>query len=552
MTHGSERSRRAGLAGLVAAAILAATSSAQVVVLFSENFEGPPGPPGTVGAYAEVDPLTGVPGPTLWNEAADCAFLTPLPACFGTGAAAYNLGDLGIYTYDTGAANTGALESPPVLSLAAASTLLLAFDYVKETEAGGVATFDQCFVETSPAGAGAWSVALQVTGNTGGCGPIVSQVAILPAGLAGILFQHRFRFNTVDAVANGFYGWAVDNIRVGEAPGGAFPAFAEAFGVGTIPGVTVGTMAEEDPAGVPADTLWHAEAFCDAAGTPIPAPLAGVAAAYNQGDLGIYTYDTGAANEGALVSPAFALPVATIGATVAFDMLKQTEGGGATAFDQCFVEARDSLGGAWGLVGQLGGNQLCAAGGTATSVSGGPGVDALLSTGGGQVRLRFDTVDGVGNAFAGWYVDNLLVSAQVAVATPITPPGCASSGGCVPTISASGLPAVGNTSFAISLAGAQPGTLGVLIIGVAPAVIPLGLILPGNGCILLETLDILISPLPVSAGVGCTGTASVPLPISCGTPIGATAFLQFAVVEVGIYPAPASVSMTPGMAVTTF
>ncbi|MGH7151615.1 MAG: hypothetical protein ACREIU_12995, partial [Planctomycetota bacterium] len=449
---------------------------------------------------------------------------------------AYNQGDLGIYTYDTGATNAGALLSPPVLSLAAASTILLAFDYVKETEGGGVATFDQCFVETSPAGAGTWSVALQVTGNTGGCGPIVSQTAVLPAGLAGILFEHRFRFDTVDAAFNAFYGWAVDNIRVGEAPGGAFPAFVEAFEALTVPGVTVGTMAEEDPAGVPVDTLWHAEAFCDAAATPIPVPLFGSAAAYNQGDLGIYTYDTGVANAGALVTPVFALPAATVGASVAFDMLKETEGGGAAAFDQCFVEARDSLGGAWGLIGQLAGNAPCAAGGVGTSVSGGPGVDALLSTAGGQVRLRFDTVDGIGNGFAGWYVDNLLVSAQVGVAAPITPPGCASSGGCVPTISASGLPAVGNTSFAVNLEGAEPGTLGVLIIGVAPAFIPLGLILPGNGCILLETLDILISPIPVSAGAGCTGTASVLLPIPCDAPIGATAFLQFAVVEVGIYP----------------
>src|SRR5262245_13516683 len=60
-------------AGVATPFLLAAAARAQAFsILFSENFEAPPGPAGTVGAYTEVDPLFGAPGPTLWHREGFC------------------------------------------------------------------------------------------------------------------------------------------------------------------------------------------------------------------------------------------------------------------------------------------------------------------------------------------------------------------------------------------------------------------------------------------------------------------------------------------------
>src|SRR5262245_11921067 len=73
--------------------------------------------------------------------------------------------------------------------------------------------------------------------------------------------------------------------------------FAENFEGGGL-----GVYVETDPAGVPAATLWHGEGSCDGV-TPIPASMGIYAASYNQGDIAVYTYATGAvANTGAIES----------------------------------------------------------------------------------------------------------------------------------------------------------------------------------------------------------------------------------------------------------
>ncbi|MCI0585578.1 MAG: hypothetical protein L0323_01900 [Planctomycetes bacterium] len=670
---------------------------------------------------------------------------SPLPSCMGTEAAAYNQGDIGLYTFNTFSANTGAIESPGEASTSALATVVMAFDYTKQSEGGGSASFDQCFVETSPTGLGLWTLVTQITGNTGPCGGPSSSQTLSLSGVAGTNFQHRFRFDTVDSVGNDYYGWYVDNIRVFEAlPGPTVALFSENFEVGTVAGSTVGSMAEQDPAGNPTDTLWHAEANCDAGtpgsytvaalpfapfssitgspsailihgsgvddsvgtiglpiafnfygapllsanvdsngpvsisafsnfvnqaiptpgapdgfaaawwddnhtgpsgsvmydvvggslviewnvehypnngsgefanfqvrlnpspadtidflyepatftsggdpwsssigvedpagiggtdvtgfgagnstfpgtdvqltfvpggggGTPIPPPLAGNAAAFNQGDLGNYTYGTGGVVEGALVSSTFCLPGGSLGTSVTFDYLKVTEGAGATIFDQCFVEARPSVSDPWSIVGQVAGNQTCAAGGATTTLSS----TAVPS----QIRLRFDSVDSVGNNYLGWYVDNLSASVSTLAVGGTAGAGCPSSGGCVPTIFACGSPTAGNANFSIGLGNAEPGTLGVLILSAGTTSIPVSLFIPGNTCTLLVPLVVLISPIPVSAGAGCSGSASVTLPVPCGTPAGIPLNAQWGVVQPGIFPAANSVSMTPRLELTTF
>src|SRR5262245_19806074 len=52
--------------------LLAASAQAQnFSVLFSENFEAPPGPAGTVGSYTETDAF-GSPTATLWHREGSC------------------------------------------------------------------------------------------------------------------------------------------------------------------------------------------------------------------------------------------------------------------------------------------------------------------------------------------------------------------------------------------------------------------------------------------------------------------------------------------------
>ncbi|HKB16176.1 MAG TPA: hypothetical protein VKF62_08920, partial [Planctomycetota bacterium] len=258
--------------------------------------------------------------------------LTPLPpaiptipSSMGTAAAAYNRGDLGAYNYSTGnSANSGAIESPAVVSTSANTALYLLFDSTRQVDPGAGTSFDQSYVEVAPTGTGVWSVVTQITSGAPCTGPAQRTVLLLPITLAGTSFQHRFRFDTVDGTANGFRGWYVDNVRIDQVLAVTTPVFTENFDTGSVPGVSVGSMTEEDPGGFPTPTLWHDEANCDLV-TPLPAPLAGFAAAYNQGDLGNYTFDTGGPNEGALVSPVVPVPGGSTSFDLAFDYLKEGE-----------------------------------------------------------------------------------------------------------------------------------------------------------------------------------------------------------------------------------
>ncbi len=509
----------------------------------TESFDGSVGVDLTgLGSANSVFPSTGF----------DLTPLPPtipgLPPCFGSGAATYNQGDLGVFHYSTGAPNQGSLESPVVVSTAPASSLVLIFDTTKQTQQNGSGFFDQCWVEVS-GGGGTWSFLAQISGNTGSCGgPVSTRGIVLPANLSGTSFQHRFRFDTVNASGSGYRGWAIDNVRIAEVPGVNLVVFSENFETGTVPGSTVGSMGEQAPSGTAADTLWHAEASCDASGTPIPPPLAGNAAAYNRGDVGVFAYNTAGANEGALVSPPLSMPGGAVAVTLAFDPLRET---GATNFGQCVVEARPPSSPVWELLLLAPGNPACGAGGIAVSATtGGSGFASLLANGGGEIRLRF-TSDSPPNPLLGWYVDNLSLTAHLVNAAPTYGSACAGSGGCLPTISASGLPAVGSATFAIDLQNAQPGALATLILGPSQIGVPVGLFLPGNPCTVLVTPNDLVGPLPVPAGGGCGGSVSVSIPIPCGLPTGAAVFAQFAVFEPVLFPAANSVSMTPGLSLTT-
>jgi hypothetical protein len=196
--------------------------------LFAEDFEGP-----GLGAYTESGGSP--PGSTLWHGEGWCfyapppSFSSPLPASFGRKAAAYNRGDQGVYHYDTGLANSGAIESPVIRSTAGAS-LFLTFDCLRETD-GGSST-DACFVESRPAGTGGWTVAGQLRLQRT-CGVPVRVTVPIP--IPGGSWQHRFRFDTVTASANQHRGWVVDNVVAWQiaASGGSFTVVPT--GCGSLP-----------------------------------------------------------------------------------------------------------------------------------------------------------------------------------------------------------------------------------------------------------------------------------------------------------------------------
>jgi hypothetical protein len=158
-----------------------------------------------------------------------------LPPAMGAKAAAYNRGDLGVYDYVTGAANAGCIRSPLVDTFPNA-VVTLTFDYMKETEGGGVAAFDACFVEARtlpiPAPPAPWAYVqlAQIVPNSP-C-PNVATATVAVPGVQRF-WQHRFRFDTVDAVANGFHGWYVDNVLATQASAaGGFAIVATGCGPG--------------------------------------------------------------------------------------------------------------------------------------------------------------------------------------------------------------------------------------------------------------------------------------------------------------------------------
>lgn len=429
-----------------------ALSAGAQTVAFTENFEG-----GGLGSYTETT-TQGLVTVTLWHGESSCNGTNPIPAAMGTKAASYNRGDVGIYNYDTGSANSGVIESPPI-SLATGSATTLIFDYLKQTEgvgtAAGTGSFDQCFVESKAAG-GNYFTDLQITGNS------VCAVTHVCLDLAapGPVIKQRFRFDTVDSLGNLFQGWTVDNIILVERL--STTVFSENFESGGL-----GSYIETNSLGVATSTLWHGESSCDGI-LPIPATLGTSAVSYNQGDIGIYNYDTGATNSGALESPVTSVSSGST-PSLHFDYLKETEGVSGS-FDQCFVESR-AAGGAYSTDVQIIANNVCAPTSVSVDLSA-PGLSV-------QHRFRFDTGDAVGNDFQGWTIDNVsLVESPPSGTVTVNPTGC----GAI-TITAIGTPQLGE-SFGAFLGGLSFGGTPVIWVGTAAST-PLC-----SGCTLGANFDI--------------------------------------------------------------
>jgi hypothetical protein len=527
-----------GLLSLTLLVVSGGFAGAQTPI-FTENYEG-----GGLGVYTETD-IGGNPAATLWHGENECSAGVPVSASFGTNAAAYNQGDVGNFTYNTGAANEGAIETP--LIVPAGGCLSLSFDYTKDTEGGGTNTFDQCFVESKPVG-GAWGVELQVPGIS----PCGTPTSVTGLGLAnvptGSSFQQRFFFDSVDSVSNNYAGWYVDNVVITEtAGGGTFsPLFTENF-----EGAGLGIFVETDIAGTSVATLWHGEGSCDV-GVSLAAVMQTKAAAYNQGDIGLYNFDTGGPNEGAIESPALPIgaPIGTLRLT--FDYSKDTEN--SLAFDQCFVEVSPGAGGGWSMVNQLPAALVdCASSPTSYQVGPCSSLNALVPAGGGKFRFFFDTVDGVANTGHGWYVDNVLLEGAAPGGNFTFGSGCAGTGGVVPTIGANSPPMVPNLGYAVTLSGALPGTAAVLVVGFSDTMwlafpLPLNLaFVLAPACFLNVSVDIQIPTATSGAG---TASQLLPIPPLPGL-VGASLYSQWGVIDPGAA-GPLPLAMSKGLRTLMF
>ncbi|MCI0587402.1 MAG: hypothetical protein L0323_11235 [Planctomycetes bacterium] len=538
------------LLGALGLPLLSPRAGGQTTI-FSESFEG-----GGIGAYTETD-SDGVGAPTLWHGGASCTATTPLPSSMGTNAAAYNQGDVGVFNYNTGQnPNEGAIESPVHASGSGAS-LSVSFLHVKVTEGGGLGGFDVCTLEARPAGSPCWSVVTALSGNAP-CSGSATSTSTIP-WIAGGAWQHRFHFDSIDAGSNNFLGWIVDNVVVTEtaaAPVFATTLFAEDF---ETPGTGgLGSMVETNASGNPATTLWHGEGSCEP-NFAIPSCLGTAAAAYNQGDLGVYDYATGnSSNAGAIETPVIAVPPFASGVRVLLDDMKATDWGGdfppSGAFDQCFVEARPTGAPGWTTVIQvLPDVPSCLAPRTLV-VGPAPSLSAFPAAGGGRVRFRFDSVDDEFNDYFGWYVDNVRVEALLPGGTLPFGAGCPGTGALVPAIGASGLPQLGNGAFAVTLSDALPGASATLVVGVSDSSW-LGASLPaslsslglGTSCSLLVSVDVVVSATVDAAG---TATVGIPLPSAAGF-AGASAFAQWGVLDPGTGTSQ-PVAMSNGLRITLF
>jgi hypothetical protein len=124
------------------------------------------------------------------------------------GASSFWYGDEATGNYNTGAANSGELVSPPI-DLSGADNPVLVFQTSFDVEAG--ATFDRmtitAFDEADPA------VSAELSELDGVSGGFVGRVLDL-GGMSGRTIRVRFAFDTFDNVANETEGWFIDDVAV--------------------------------------------------------------------------------------------------------------------------------------------------------------------------------------------------------------------------------------------------------------------------------------------------------------------------------------------------
>ena len=113
--------------------------------------------------------------------------------------------------YSTGATNTGNVTSPSIVLPSGVSALTLDFNYVLQTE--GSTSFDLAQLQISTNGGTTFTTLASYNGTAESTvWKAATQVSL--ASYAGQTVQLRWLFNTVDATANAFEGWYLDDVKI--------------------------------------------------------------------------------------------------------------------------------------------------------------------------------------------------------------------------------------------------------------------------------------------------------------------------------------------------
>jgi hypothetical protein len=145
----------------------------------------------------------------LWHLATNSTCASPQNG-YSSPVRAFYYGQDSTCNYSTGAANTGTLTSPPISGITSSSTLT--FDYYRQVESFTGGSFDQTEVEiVHPGGA---DTVFALDSGDASSSSWQSSGPISLAAYAGDTIQVRFRFDSVDNVANTFDGWFIDDVAV--------------------------------------------------------------------------------------------------------------------------------------------------------------------------------------------------------------------------------------------------------------------------------------------------------------------------------------------------
>ncbi|MGH9177321.1 MAG: PKD domain-containing protein, partial [Acidimicrobiales bacterium] len=140
----------------------------------------------------------------LWHPSAACA-TPPSPP-----------NQLGYYrdatcTYATGARTTGSAQVG--VDLSGLTSASLSFDHRRQVEVYAAGAFDVMRVQVSTNGGASWTTLQQWDSRSPAQAGWASQSYDL-APYVGTTVQLRWFFDSMDANANGFAGWALDNLKV--------------------------------------------------------------------------------------------------------------------------------------------------------------------------------------------------------------------------------------------------------------------------------------------------------------------------------------------------
>ncbi len=142
----------------------------------------------------------------LWHLTVNSACASP---GYSSPVNAFYYGQDSTCDYNAGT-NSGALTSPPISGITASSTL--SFDYYRVVESFSGGSYDRTEVDIVTAGGSTTVFALDSTDPS--TAAWTNSGAISLASFAGQTIQVRFRFDTVDNVANNFTGWLIDDVVV--------------------------------------------------------------------------------------------------------------------------------------------------------------------------------------------------------------------------------------------------------------------------------------------------------------------------------------------------